>query len=239
MAHVSIVIPSHNRWYLLRRTLAGALAQERVDCEVIVVDDGSSDGTSERLAELDEASLRVLRHERGRGVAHARNRGLEAASGEWVAFLDDDDLWAPLKLRCQLDAAIERDAPFAYGGAIVVDERLDVLDVQRAPPPERLLDDVLGWQAVPGGCSNAIVKTELAREVNGFNPELSMAADWDMWTRPLLGERAMRRFSPYRPERLPKPEWLALYGEGGRLESVPVTPTPRGDAQDGLQERRS
>lgn len=339
MAHVSIVIPSHNRWYLLRRTLAGALAQERVDCEVIVVDDGSSDGTSERLAELDEPSLRVLRHERGRGVAHARNRGLEAASGEWVAFLDDDDLWAPLKLRCQLDAAIERDAPFAYGGAIVVDERLDVLDVQRAPPPERLLDDVLGWQAVPGGCSNAIVKTELAREVNGFNPELSMAADWDMWTRLLLaadgkaaacpelligylrhpasmsvvdarvfrreleyierkyardrqargvevdalllfrwlaggyrrggnraaaartylssawrhrsvgnvvraaglllGERAMRRFSPYRPERLPKPEWLALYGEGGRLESVPVTPTPRGDAQGGLQENRS
>jgi glycosyltransferase involved in cell wall biosynthesis len=186
MPDVSIVIPSHNRWHLLRRTLAGALAQEGVDHEVIIVDDGSSDGTSERLADLDEPRLRVFRHEQGRGVARARNRGLEEARGDWVAFLDDDDLWAPLKLRCQLDAALERDAPFSYAGAVVIDERLEVVDVQRAPDPDRVLDDVLGWQAVPGGCSNAIVPTALARRVGGFDTELSMAADWDMWTRLLL-----------------------------------------------------
>src|SRR5918999_5041684 len=186
MAHISIVIPSHNRWYLLRRTLAGALAQERVDCEVIVVDDGSTDGTSERLAQLGESRLRAFMHERGLGVSHARNRGLEAARGDWVAFLDDDDLWSPLKLRCQLDAAAERDAPFAYGSAVVLDERLEVIDVQRAPDPDEVLDEVLRRQAVPGGCSNAIVRTELARRVNGFDPDFSMSADWDMWTRVLV-----------------------------------------------------
>jgi glycosyl transferase family 2 len=186
MPEVSIVIPTHNRWHLLRRTLAGALAQQGVDHEVIVVDDGSSDGTSERLAELDEPRLRTFRHEVGRGVAHARNRGLEEARGDWVAFLDDDDIWAPMKLRCQLDAARERDAPFAYGAAVVVDEQLDVVDVQRAPDPDGVLDVVLAWQAVPGGCSNAIATTALAQRVGGFDPSLSMAADWDMWIRLLL-----------------------------------------------------
>jgi glycosyltransferase involved in cell wall biosynthesis len=186
MPEVSIVIPSHNRWPLLRRTLAGALAQEGVDHEVIVVDDGSSDGTSERLAALREPRLRAFRHERGRGVAHARNRGLAEARGEWVAFLDDDDLWAPGKLRSQLDAARGRDAPFAFASAVVVDEGLNPVDVQRAPAAEGVLERVLSWQAVPGGCSNAISTTALAREVGGFDAGLSMAADWDMWIRLLL-----------------------------------------------------
>jgi glycosyltransferase involved in cell wall biosynthesis len=186
MTEVSIVIPTHNRWPLLRRTLAGALAQEGVDHEVIVVDDGSSDGTSERLAALREPRLRAFRHERGRGVAHARNRGLEEARGEWVAFLDDDDLWAPRKLRSQLDAARERGAPFALAAAVVVDEGLGVVDVQRTPPAEGTLERVLSSQAVPGGCSNAISTTALARGAGGFDPGLSMAADWDMWIRLLL-----------------------------------------------------
>lgn len=186
MTEISVIIPTHNRWHLLRRTLAGAIAQEGVDHEVVVVDDGSSDGTSERLAELGEPRLRVFRHERGKGVAHARNRGIEEARGEWVAFLDDDDLWAPDKLRAQLGAARAVGAPFAYAGAIVVDEHLEVVDVQRAPAADDVLADVLAWQAVPGGCSNPIARTELARRVGGFDPNLSMVADWDMWTRLLL-----------------------------------------------------
>jgi glycosyltransferase involved in cell wall biosynthesis len=196
MPEVSIVIPTHNRWPLLRRTLAGALAQEGVDHEVIVVDDGSSDGTYERVQALRERRLRAFRHERGRGVAHARNRGLEEARGEWVAFLDDDDLWAPGKLHSQLDVARERDAPFVFASAVVVDEGLDVIDVQRAPTADGALERVLSWQAVPGGCSNAISTTALARNVGGFDASLSMAADWDMWIRLLLAAEGRAAVCP-------------------------------------------
>lgn len=194
MPEITVIIPTHNRWHLLRRTLAGALGQESVDHEVIVVDDGSSDETPERLAELDDSRLRVFRHETGRGVAVARNRGLKEARGDWVGFLDDDDLWAPWKLRCQLDAAHEADSVFSFASAVLVDEKLSVVDVQRAPDPTDILDNVLRWQAIPGGCSNIITRTDLAQEVGGFDPSLSMVADWDMWIRLLLrgGGRASR-----------------------------------------------
>ncbi|MFL5884580.1 MAG: glycosyltransferase family 2 protein, partial [Thermoleophilaceae bacterium] len=99
MSGVSVVIPTHNRWPQMRGTLDGALGQTGVEHEVIVVDDCSSDGTAEGLAGIENDRLRFLRHEQNRGVAAARNTGIEAARHEWLAFLDDDDLWAPNKLR--------------------------------------------------------------------------------------------------------------------------------------------
>jgi len=80
-AIISIVVPTHSRWEFLRRTLAGALAQTGVEAEVVVVDDGSTDETPLRLAEIDDPRLRTIRTERPGGVARARNRGVEAAAG--------------------------------------------------------------------------------------------------------------------------------------------------------------
>lgn len=183
---ISVVIPTHNRWHLLSRTLAGALGQEGVDLEVIVVDDASSDETPARLAELAEPNLRVFNLNPNLGLVGARNRGLEEVRGEWVGFLDDDDIWAPDKLRLQLDAARASDAGLVYSGALIVDEELEVIDSQHAPEPEGILDEVLCRQALPGGASNMIVRTELARQVGGFDPEMKVAEDWDMWIRLLL-----------------------------------------------------
>src|SRR2546421_12955356 len=98
----TVIIPTRDRWPLLAVTLCGALAQEGVTLEVIVVDDGSVDQTPRRLAEVIDERVRVIRHPSSRGVAAARNSAIAAARGEWLAFLDDDDLWAPHKLRIQL-----------------------------------------------------------------------------------------------------------------------------------------
>lgn len=149
-----------------------------------MVDDGSTDDTPQRLAENGDPRLRVFRHEQSRGVAAARNRGLEEARGEWIGFHDDDDLWAPRKLRTQLDALAESEALFCYGAAVVLDvERSAVWPDQPPPDPEELPAKLLRGNVLPGGCSNVVVRTSVAREMGGFDERLSMLADWDLWLR--------------------------------------------------------
>jgi glycosyltransferase involved in cell wall biosynthesis len=180
---VTVVIPTRDRWPRLEPTLRGALRQEDVSLEVVVVDDGSVDETPARLAEMKDPRLRVLRHDSSRGVAAARNAALATARGDWIAFLDDDDLWAPAKLRKQLSAAGEAQATWVYSGAIVLDERLTVLDVYEAPTPAELADMLLAYNAVPAGASNVMARADAIRAVGGYDETLSQLADWDLWIR--------------------------------------------------------
>src|SRR6187200_1386086 len=130
---VSVVIPTRNRWELLsRNSLASALAQVGVELEVIVVDDASDDGSEERLEAVGDPRVRVIFRERQGGQAVALNDGIEAARGEWIAFLDDDDLWSPRKLRAQLDATGPR-AQFVYGSMVAVDTSGNVLEAVPTP----------------------------------------------------------------------------------------------------------
>ena len=189
---VTVIIPTRDRWPLLSATLASALAQEEVALEVIVVDDGSVDETPARLAEVGDERLRVHRHEAGRGVAAARNAAIAAARGEWLAFLDDDDLWAPHKLRTQLAAAAARDAAWAYSAALVVDERWSVVDRFDAPDPDGLLDVLLAYNPMPAGASNVIARAAVVRELGGQDESFSHFAGWDLWIKlALVGTAAV------------------------------------------------
>ena len=108
MDRVTVVIPTRNRWSRLSSAaLPAVTSQLDVELDIVVVDDGSTDETPARLRALEAADPRVRwRGTRdARGVAAARNTGIRAAAGEWVAFLDDDDLWSPYKLVLQLEAA--------------------------------------------------------------------------------------------------------------------------------------
>jgi glycosyltransferase involved in cell wall biosynthesis len=88
---ISVIIPTHNRKDLLRRCLAAATSQDYPDYEVIVVDDGSTDGTG-AMVRREFPQVRYIRQERNRGPAAARNRGIKVATGEIIAFTDDDCL---------------------------------------------------------------------------------------------------------------------------------------------------
>jgi glycosyltransferase involved in cell wall biosynthesis len=126
----------------------------------------------------------LIHHETPKGVAVARNAGLARARASWVAFLDDDDLWAPTKLARQLEAAVA-GVNWVCVGAMVVDVGLNVVSCTRLPP-ESDVARLLSYNCIPGGGSGPMVRTAVAREVGGFDPQLAILADWDMWIRLFL-----------------------------------------------------
>ena len=180
---VTVVIPTRNRWELLtQNALADALRQEGVDIEVVVVDDGSDDGSAERLAALDDPRLRVVRRPERGGQARALNAGIEVARGEWIAFLDDDDLWSPRKLRAQLAAAESANATFVYGSMVDVDRRGEVLETVPTPPANEVRA-LLRRENVLRCPSSVMARAELVRGVGGFDEDLNELTDWDLFIR--------------------------------------------------------
>ncbi len=180
---VTVVIPSRDRCQLLLRTLGTVLWQENVDLEVVIVDDASSDDTPDRLAEIDDPRVRVHRHPEPLGVGAARNRGIAVARGTWVAFLDDDDLWAPEKLRAQLDAAIHNDAAWAFGSAVHFVDGPRLWTLQPAPASVTVHGGLVWRNLVPAGASNVVAHRRALERTGAFDPTLHHLADWDLWIR--------------------------------------------------------
>lgn len=177
---VTVVIPVHVREDMLfEHSLPSALRQEGVDVSVTVVCDGSPERLVRRIEAFSDPRVTVIRHATARGVASARNAALEAATTEWIAILDDDDLWAPTKLARQIDAAEREGAGFAYSAAVIVDERLRVKSFTPAPGGGTLLVGLLARNTMPGGGSNILARTELLRDVGGFDSGLAHMSDWD------------------------------------------------------------
>jgi glycosyltransferase involved in cell wall biosynthesis len=180
---VSVVIPTHDRSDLLSLTLRTVLWQRDVDLEIIVVDDGSTDDTVHMVEGIGDQRILLLHHVVAQGVSAARNRGIGEARGEWIAFLDDDDLWAPDKLRLQLKAARGSKRTWAYGGAVKIDAAGKIIGGTPPPAPEDLMARLPRWNLVPGGCSNVIVTSEALSQAGEFDRRLVNLADWDLWIR--------------------------------------------------------
>ena len=183
-AGVTVVIPSRNRRDLLLRTLHSVLAQRDVVLTVLVVDDCGDDGTDEAVRALDDPRVQVVRHETRRGVSTARNTGLALVVTPWVAFVDDDDLWSPDKLRLQL-ASIEADGSALWScvGSVNIDREARVLWWADPLHTRDLSDALLTNNSIPGGGSGVLVATGLARAVGGFDDTMSNLADWDFYLR--------------------------------------------------------
>jgi glycosyltransferase involved in cell wall biosynthesis len=177
------VVPTRDRRASLALALRTVLWQQEVELEVIVIDDASTDGTDGFVRQLDDPRVRLLRNETPQGVSAARNRGIAEARGEWIAFLDDDDLWAPDKLRRQLDALHDTGRAWAYGGEVIVDEQLRVLGGSPPSTPKAVVEALGNYDAVPGGVSSVVVARDILARVGPFDPQLSTSEDWDMWIR--------------------------------------------------------
>jgi len=169
---ISAVITTFNRRELLQEALASVRAQTRLPDEIIIIDDGSTDGTD---TDCGLEGVRYHWQENG-GTSAARNKGWQLASGEWIAFLDSDDLWEIEKLACQ-EAALKADATLevVFGHAINFSSGADagLFDAQK----HRLGISTPAW--LPGA---AMVRRTLLEEMGGFDTTLKTAEviDWVM-----------------------------------------------------------
>ncbi len=185
---VSVVVPTHNRVSMLVRGLDTVLGQRGVDLEVVVVDDGSRDGTSEVLRERFADLVSVIRHPDARGVSAARNAGVARARGDFVAFLDDDDVWSPVKLERQLAQLRATGRGWAYSGMVSIDVDLRILHGVRPERPDELAAALPVRNRLPAGPSNVVVRRDVldaaaARGGAAFDLGLRYHADWDLWIR--------------------------------------------------------
>ena len=122
MPAVSVVLPTFNRRALLLEAAESVRAQTFTDWELVVADDGSTDGSAEAVEALGDPRIRVLRLPRVGRAAVARNAGVRAARGEWIAFLDSDDAWEPRKLAVQVDAMRAAGVRWSYTDLVLVDD---------------------------------------------------------------------------------------------------------------------
>jgi glycosyltransferase involved in cell wall biosynthesis len=180
---ISVIIPAYNVGRFVREAVDSALAQTFRDIEVIVVDDGSTDGSLEALCDLHHPRLRVIR-EGHAGSAAARNAGLRLASGEMVAFLDADDRWAPQNLERQ-SAFLEShpEVDMTFGHSLVVDEAgrsLGFKSSSCAGPVS--LSQLLRTNEIGNG-SCLLLRREALDKAGWFNTNLTACVDIDVWLR--------------------------------------------------------
>jgi glycosyltransferase involved in cell wall biosynthesis len=187
---VSVVIPTYNRAATVPRAIESVLAQTVTDLEVIVVDDGSSDETGKVLSEIFGDRIRYYA-QANQGASVARNRGVEEARGEWIAFLDSDDLWESEKLEWQFKA-LQRFGPRC--GGCYTDTRFFnhpetrtmfqmVEDEYRHEGPMGVNPDILQRLVRPGGAgmvvclSSLLASADMVRKTGGFDPKLLYSQD--------------------------------------------------------------
>lgn len=184
-ALVSVVIPNHNYGRFVGAAVDSVLAQTYPSVEVVVIDNGSTDDSLDVLAGYADRCTILSQAEPSQAVA--RNRGILHSRGEYVAFLDADDVWLPTKLERQMAILAARDTvTLVYCGLWLTDERLNRTGEARAAFRGQVLDALTrypGRAIIEGGESTAVVPRSALVKAGVFDPELSISAGWDLWRR--------------------------------------------------------
>lgn len=179
---VSVVIPTYNSAAFLPDTISSVLSQTVSDWELIIVNDGSTDETEQLLKSYNDSRIRYV-NRKNSGVSCSRNHGASLASGEYLAFLDSDDLWQPDNLSNKLKPLQEDSSiHFSYSDIQYIDINGNTLNTGEKALEENLLENILNWKGpvIPCPCSNVLMR----KSVFGhgrilFDENLSTAADQD------------------------------------------------------------
>lgn len=180
---VSVIIPTYNRADAIGRAIDSVLAQAYGDLEILVVDDASSDGTRDVVQGYEDGRVGYVPcRERG-GAAKARNRGIGLARGEYVSFLDSDDLWEENKLHCDMEIMQADPGCLACTSGIVYVNDKDGRVIARAPAQDL---EVTREKVLRMECSTALdltVRKKVILDLGGFDESLPARQDWDLWIR--------------------------------------------------------
>lgn len=180
----SVVIPTYRRDELLKLSLASVLAQTFADFEVIVVDDARSKTARSVVESFGDERVSYVHNDRAAGGAGTRNAGVARARGEWVAFLDDDDLWLPEKLR-RVDNLIASvpDVGFVYTGHEKFSSGSNAVTEVVKPELRGWVQDELLYRNRIGGMSVAVARRDLLEAVGGLDERFSSLQDLDLFVR--------------------------------------------------------
>jgi glycosyltransferase involved in cell wall biosynthesis len=180
---VTVVIPTSDRACLVVEAIESVLRQSYRDLEVVVTDDGSTDGTPACVRAFG-TPVRYLRLARGGRPGRTRNHGIEVARGELIAFLDDDDLWETDKLARQIELMDREGLNLVYTGRRVLfgdGSQPDTVISPAPASPDRLLDVILQGH-FPSLCT-LLVRKDLLQQINGFDETLATGEDLDLYLR--------------------------------------------------------
>lgn len=177
---ITVVIPTYNRYTLLHRAINSVLSQTYKPSEIIVVDDGSTDNTSE--IQNDFSSVKYI-YQKNSGVSAARNRGIKSATTEWIAFLDSDDRWFPSKLEEQVKFHQEnRDILMSYTDELWIRDGVNVKIPKkfRKVGKDSFMENLSYCNIAP---SSALIHKNLFESVGMFDETLEVCEDYDLWLR--------------------------------------------------------
>lgn len=187
---VSVIMPAYNAGVFIEEAIRSVMAQTVADWELLVLDDGSSDDTRIIAQDLarEDSRIRLMPNERNMGVSRTRNRGLDLCRGEYVAFLDSDDIWYPQKLETQLAVMQETGADLSYCAYAIVDAAGEKCRGDYLVPSTVGLDDLLKQNVI--GCSTVMLSEAVAEKYR-FETDF-YHEDYVLWLRLLRdGHRAV------------------------------------------------
>ncbi len=189
---VSVVIPTYNMRIFVGEAINSVLRQTYQDFEIVVVDDGSTDGTRELVSHFQSDKRVRYVYQDNRGLAGARNRGIRESHGQTIAFLDADDLWLPAKLEKQMQTlGTNPDVDVVYCAFRPIDTAGNVLflnyDLRIIRPS--LYEELMYRNVIAGSGSSVLVRAKCFAEVGLFDENLLACEDLDMWRRLALAHK--------------------------------------------------
>lgn len=183
MPRVSVIIATYNRAKFLQSAIMSVLNQTFRDFEIVVVDDASKDHTADVVRGINDKRIRYIRHPVNQREAGAKNTGLLSSSGEYIAFLDDDDEWLPEKLRLQIELLENSPAKIGgvYSGYMLIDRASgNIIDIEIPYKRGDLYQELLREN-----CLNVsmLLRRKCFEQAGLFDVSVPFSTDYDMWIR--------------------------------------------------------
>jgi glycosyltransferase involved in cell wall biosynthesis len=197
----SVIVPTRNRFELLIEAIESIQRQEYRDFEIVIVDDFSDSFISEKIGGIDK-TIRVIRQPMQSGPSAARNAGIGAALGDYVAFLDDDDLWMPWTLATYAEAIARNGAPaWLTSNGLPFENPREIATVRRDFADERVFADYLAYRTNPDQPgwllpTGVVIRRDLLNAVGGFDVGITHHEDEDLWLRLGVAPGFIRIASP-------------------------------------------